>query len=59
MIDQPDFRDPWRERIRLFEAKRQAKNRARKERKAIPEGERMPWPDTAKIALDEVWRRRG
>lgn len=59
-MNTPGFRDPWIERMRLFEAKRLAKNRTRKERKVIPEGERMPWPKmTSRITSDEAWRKRG
>lgn len=55
-MNTPTFRDPWIERMRLFEAKRLAKNKARKERKAIPEGDRMPWPEkTSRITPERAW----
>lgn len=60
MADTSTFRDPWRERMRLFEAKRLAKNKARKERKVIPEGDRMPWPEPERITPERAWgQRRG
>lgn len=53
MSDPSYFRDPWIERMRLFEAKRLAKNR--KPRKAIEEPDRMPWPEKTKITRDQAW----
>jgi hypothetical protein len=51
-----DFRDPWRERMRLEEIRRREKYKARKERKVIPEGERMPWPEEkSRITPERAW----
>ena len=57
MSDPAEYRDLWRERMRLEGIKRHERNKIRRPRKIIPDTDRMPWPEPEKVTPETAWRQ--